>query len=69
MADKGKPDFGKRRQVSVPSGSQSPPAKRSNHVALLVMGTLAVGGGALCADAAGVHACRAGNDACRFVAV
>jgi hypothetical protein len=46
MADNGKPDFGKRRQVSVPPNSQSPPAKRSNHVALLVMGTLAVGGGA-----------------------
>ena len=46
MADKAKPDFGKRRQVLVPPGSQSPSAKRSNHVALLVMGTLAVGGGA-----------------------
>jgi hypothetical protein len=46
MADKGKPDFGRRRQVSVPPSSQSPPPKRSNHVALLVMGTLAVGGSA-----------------------
>jgi hypothetical protein len=46
MVDKEKPDFGKRRQVSVPSRPQSPPAKRSNHVALLVMGTMAVGGGA-----------------------
>ena len=44
MADKGKPDFGKRRQVSVPPSAKSPPAKRSNHVALLVMGTMAVGG-------------------------
>jgi hypothetical protein len=43
MADAPKPDFGKRRQVSVPR-SPMPPAKRSNHVALLVMGTLAVGG-------------------------
>ncbi len=44
MADKGKPDFGKRRQVSLPPSQLSPPAKRSNHVALLVMGTMAVGG-------------------------
>ena len=46
MADKGKPDFGKRRQVSVPPNPQSQQPKRSNHVALLVMGTLAVGGSA-----------------------
>jgi len=46
MADKGKPDFGKRRQVSVPPSPQPPSPKRSNHVALLVMGTLAVGGSA-----------------------
>ena len=43
----GKPpahEFGKRRPaVQV---SRQPQAKRSNHVALLVMGTLAVGGGA-----------------------
>jgi hypothetical protein len=44
MADKTKPDFGKRRQVSVSPSRQPPPAKRSNHVALLVMGTMAVGG-------------------------
>jgi hypothetical protein len=43
MADKAKQEFGKRRQVSVPLNPM-PPAKRSNHVALLVMGTLAVGG-------------------------
>jgi hypothetical protein len=43
MADAPKHDFGKRRPVSVPP-SPAPPAKRSNHVALLVMGTLAVGG-------------------------
>jgi hypothetical protein len=36
-------EFGKRRQVSLPP---DPGPKRSNHVALLVMGTLAVGGGA-----------------------
>jgi hypothetical protein len=35
--------FGKRR---LPPLEPSPPAKRSGHVALLVMGTLAVGGGA-----------------------
>jgi len=37
-------EFGRRRPV-VPQ-PPGPPAKRSNHVALLVMGTLAVGGGA-----------------------
>jgi len=37
-------EFGKRRPATLPY-SQAPP-KRSNHVALLVMGTLAVGGGA-----------------------
>jgi len=35
--------FGKRR---LPPLEPSPPVKRSGHVALLVMGTLAVGGGA-----------------------
>ena len=43
MSDKSKQEFGKRRQVSVPPSPVLPP-KRSNHVALLVMGTLAVGG-------------------------
>lgn len=37
-------EFGKRRPIVQPS--PQPQAKRSNHVALLVMGTLAVGGGA-----------------------
>jgi hypothetical protein len=37
-------DFGKRRPAVPPS--PQPAAKRSNHVALLVMGTLAMGGGA-----------------------
>ena len=44
----GKPsttEFGKRRPAPQPSPS-SPPPKRSRHVALLMMGTLAVGGGA-----------------------
>jgi hypothetical protein len=35
-------EFGKRKPAAVPS----PPVKRSGHVALLVMGTMAVGGGA-----------------------
>ena len=35
--------FGKRRPASLPP---APGPKRSNHVALLMMGTLAVGGGA-----------------------
>jgi hypothetical protein len=42
----GKPpakEFGRRLPARLPD---TPPAKRSNHVALLVMGTLAVGGGA-----------------------
>jgi hypothetical protein len=37
------PDFGKRQPAPLPP---VPGPKRSNHVALLVMGTLAVGGGA-----------------------
>jgi len=44
MADKPPSEFGKRRQVSVPPGPKpQPPAKRSNEVMLLVMGTIAVG--------------------------
>ena len=44
MADKPPThEFGKRRPAPQPA---SPPPKRSSHVALLVMGTLAVGGGA-----------------------
>lgn len=43
MADKPPSEFGKRRQVSVPLGPKPPPAKRSNEVMLLVMGTIAVG--------------------------
>jgi hypothetical protein len=37
------PEFGKRTPTPLPP---APGPKRSNHVALLVMGTLAVGGGA-----------------------
>lgn len=43
MADKpAKKQFGKRRPVAEPPPSR-PPTKRSGHVALLVMGTIAVG--------------------------
>ena len=43
MATKPNPEFGKRRPVA----PQPPaPVKRSNHVALLLMGTFAIGGGA-----------------------
>jgi hypothetical protein len=43
MATKPNPEFGKRRPVAIPSAA---PVKRSNHVALLLMGSFAVGGGA-----------------------
>lgn len=43
MATKPNPEFGKRRPA--PPQPAAPP-KRSNHVALLLMGTFAVGGGA-----------------------
>ena len=48
MADKPDKDFGKRKLVSVPASPRPapPPAKRSGHVALLLMGTVAVGGAA-----------------------
>ena len=38
-------EFGKRKPV-VASPTPTPPVKRSRHVALLMMGTMAVGGGA-----------------------
>jgi hypothetical protein len=38
-------EFGKRRPVAIPVASAQP-VKRSRHVALLLMGTLAIGGGA-----------------------
>jgi hypothetical protein len=38
-------EFGKRKPVVAPA-TPSPPVKRSRHVALLMMGTFAVGGGA-----------------------
>ena len=43
MDEKPAPEFGKRRPAPVPA---PPPVKRSSHVALLLMGTLAVGGSA-----------------------
>ena len=49
MATKSKQEFGKRKPVVPgPTGPKrpGPPVKRSGHVALLLMGTLAVGGGA-----------------------
>jgi hypothetical protein len=43
MAEKPVTQFGKRRPVTVQPAA---PAKRSSHVALLLTGTLAIGGGA-----------------------
>jgi len=48
MGDKPNQEFGKRKQVSVPASPRPPPppSKRSGHVALLLMGTVAVGSAA-----------------------
>jgi hypothetical protein len=48
MANKSDHEFGKRKPVSVPASPRppQPPAKRSGHVALLLMGTVAVGSAA-----------------------
>jgi hypothetical protein len=47
MANKSDQDFGKRKPVSVPASPRpGQPAKRSGHVALLLMGTVAVGSAA-----------------------
>lgn len=43
MANQPTREFGKRRPVTIPTAQ---PVKRSNHVALLLMGTFAVGGAA-----------------------
>jgi hypothetical protein len=43
MADKPEKEFGKRKPVSASLRPAQPPAKRSGHVALLLMGTVAVG--------------------------
>ena len=44
MADRPSHNFGKRRLAPLPD--PSPPVKRSHHVALLMLGAVAVGGGA-----------------------
>jgi hypothetical protein len=48
MTNKPDQDFGKRKPVSVPASPRpaQAPAKRSGHVALLLMGTFAVGSAA-----------------------
>ena len=48
MTNKPDHEFGKRKPVSVPASPRPvpPPAKRSGHVALLLMGTFAVGSAA-----------------------
>jgi hypothetical protein len=48
MAENSPQDFGKRKPVSVPASPRPvpPPAKRSGHVALLLMGSFAVGSAA-----------------------
>ena len=43
MANQPTREFGRRRPVAIPAAQ---PVKRSSHVALLLMGTFAVGGGA-----------------------
>jgi hypothetical protein len=43
MAARPNKEFGRRKPVAIPTAH---PVKRSRHVALLLMGTLAVGGGA-----------------------
>jgi hypothetical protein len=43
MAEKPKREFGARKPVAIQPAA---PSKRSNHVALLLMGTFALGGGA-----------------------
>jgi hypothetical protein len=44
MPDQRPAEFGKRRPIAPPPST--PPVKRSGHVALLLMGAVAVGGGA-----------------------
>jgi len=46
MAQKPHKEFGKRRPVTVQVARTAQPVKRSGHVALLLMGTFAIGGGA-----------------------
>jgi hypothetical protein len=46
MAQNPHQEFGKRRPVTVQAARTAQPVKRSGHVALLLMGTFAIGGGA-----------------------
>jgi hypothetical protein len=46
MAEPPTREFGKRRPVTAVAVQTTPPVKRSRHVALLLMGTFAIGGGA-----------------------
>jgi hypothetical protein len=46
MADQARKEFGKRRREPPAPTPSDPPPKRSSHVALLLMGTFAVGGAA-----------------------
>ena len=46
MAEPPTREFGKRTPVRPVAAQPAPPVKRSGHVALLLMGTVAVGGGA-----------------------
>jgi hypothetical protein len=46
MADQPTGEFGRRRPAPIQPIQPTAPVKRSGHVALLLMGTLAVGGGA-----------------------
>jgi hypothetical protein len=46
MAQEPHKEFGKRRPVTVQTAHSAQPVKRSGHVALLLMGTFAIGGGA-----------------------
>jgi hypothetical protein len=43
MAEQPNMEFGRRRSAAIPTAA---PVKRSSHVALLLMGTFAIGGGA-----------------------
>jgi hypothetical protein len=46
MAEPPTREFGKRRPVTPAALQTTPPVKRTRHVALLLMGTFAIGGGA-----------------------
>jgi hypothetical protein len=46
MAQNPHQEFGKRRPITVQTARTAQPVKRSGHVALLLMGSFAIGGGA-----------------------